>query len=149
MKLNKCFLFMLILICSLFNISGNNSPVGIGESSDDCKRKLEEQIDNYIIIQFNKDFSYNGGIFLHNSFGGTIYDYNPYISYIINGDEKFDRNSKLDVKKNTKLEVHFNQTITTLESFFDTYCYKYSEYIVSADFCHFDTLSVTNMKNMF
>ena len=119
MKLNKCFLFMLILICSLFNISGTNSPIPIRnlKSDNDDKKSLDEQIDNYIIIQFNKDFSYNGGIFLHNSFGGTIYDYNPYISYIINGDEKLDRNSKLDVKKNTKLEVHFNQTITTLESF--------------------------------
>ena len=61
MKLNKCFLFMLILICSLINISENNSPIGIGESSNDSKRELEEQIDNYIILQFNQDFTYEGG----------------------------------------------------------------------------------------
>ena len=60
MKLNKFFLFMLILIYSLINISGNNSPIGIGESSNDSKRALEEQIDNYIILQFNKDVTYEG-----------------------------------------------------------------------------------------
>ena len=80
------------LILSLINIRGTNSPIEKRnlEPVNYCKSTLNEQTDNYIIIQFNKDFSYNGGIFLHNSFGGTIYDYNPYISYIINGDEKLD-----------------------------------------------------------
>ena len=141
MKLNKCFLFMLILICSLINISGNNSPIGIGESSNDSKRALEEQIDNYIILQFNQDVSYEGGEFLCN-YGPVVdkpvvvyepvevlkrrnkqmsvsclarpddslkanqdeqitYDYNQYISYIINGDEILDRNSTFIVKNNT------------------------------------------------
>ena len=82
MKLNKFFLFMLILIYSLININGNNSPIGIGESSNDSKRALEEQIDNYIILQFNQNVTYEGGKFLYKS----IYlDYNQNISYIMNG----------------------------------------------------------------
>ena len=88
MKLNKFFLFMLILIYSLINISGNNSPIGIGESSNDSKRALEEQIDNYIILQFNKDVTYEGGAFLNYNSGNFQHDYNQLISYIMNGMKK-------------------------------------------------------------
>ena len=149
MKLYKCFLFMLILICSLINISGNNSPIGIGESSNDSKRALEEQIDNYIILQFNRDVKYEGGKFLYYKSYYFTYDYNQYISYIINGDEILDRNSTFTVKNNTKLEVHFNQTITSLQSFLDASKDPQFQSLISADFCHFDTSSVTNMDYMF
>ena len=104
------------MIYSLINISGNNSSIGIGESSNDSKRELEEQIDNYIILQFNQEVTYEGGEFLYynSSFYNFTYDYNQYISYIMNGNETIDRNTNFTVKSNTKLEVHFNQTITTL-----------------------------------
>ena len=151
MKLYKCFLFMLILICSLINISGNNSPIGIGESSNDSKRALEEQIDNYIILQFNQDVTYEGGEFLYynSSFYNSTYDYNQYISYIKNGNETIDRNTNFTVKSNTKLEVHFNQTITTLERFLNGGQDSRFESLISADFCHFDISSLTSMRYMF
>ena len=62
MKLNKYFLFMSILICSLININGTNSPIEIRNSEpvNDSKRTLDEQTDNYIIIQFNKTITYKG-----------------------------------------------------------------------------------------
>ena len=62
MKLNKYFLFMSILICSLINISGTNSPIEIRnlEPVNESKRTLDEQTDNYIIIQFNKTITYKG-----------------------------------------------------------------------------------------
>ena len=138
---------MLILICSLINISENNSPIGIGESSNDSKRELEEQIDNYIILQFNQEVSYAGGKFLKHPYNHL--DYNKYISYIMNGNEKIDRNTQFTVKSNTKLEVHFNQTITTLESFLDEDFDSQLTYLISVYFCHFDTSSVTNMASMF
>ena len=80
MKHNKYFLFMLILICSLINISGTNSSIKKRnlESVTDGKRTLNEQIDNYIIIQFNKNVTYEEGKFLDNK--GK--KYNKYISYI-------------------------------------------------------------------
>ena len=149
MKLNKFFLFMLILIYSLINISGNNSPIGIGESSNDSKRALEEQIDNYIILQFNQNVTYAGGKFLYYNSNNFKYDYNQYISYIKNGNEIIDRNTEFTVNKNTKLEVHFNQTITTLESFLDGYEDSRFHSLISAVFCHFDTSSVANMNYMF
>ena len=145
MKLYKCFLFMLILLCSLINISGNNSSIGIGESSNDSKRALEEQIDNYIILQFNQDIKYAGGKFLNH----PNLDYNKYISYIMNGNETIDRNTEFTVNKNTKLEVHFNQTFTYLQNFLDFDEDQRFASLISAYFCHFDTSSVTNMNFMF
>ena len=124
MKLNKYFVFMLILICSLINISGTNSPIGIRnlEQVNDVKRKLDEQTDNYIIIEFGIDISYGGGKFLLNKYDYyTPLDYNKYISYIINEREKIYPNSSFTAKKNTKLEVHFNQPIKSLNSFFQCY----------------------------
>ena len=145
MKLYKCFLFMLILLCSFINISGNNSSIGIGESSNDSKRALEEQIDNYIILQFNQDVKYAGGKFLNH----PNLDYNKYISYIMNGNETIDRNTEFTVNKNTKLEVHFNQTFTYLQNFLDFDEDQRFASLISAYFCHFDTSSVTNMNFMF
>ena len=54
---------MLILICSLINISGNDSPIGTRnlETNNNGKRALDEQIDDYMIIQFDKEVSYEGG----------------------------------------------------------------------------------------
>ena len=62
MKRNKYLLFMLILISSLINIGETNSPIEIRnlEPINDGKRTLDEQTDNYIIIQFNKSITYKG-----------------------------------------------------------------------------------------
>ena len=112
MKLNKYLLFMLILICSLINISGTNSPIEKRnlEPVNDGKRTLNEQTDNYIIIQFGQEVTFNEGTFLH--------DYNENISYIMNGDKEIYPNSNFTVTKNTKLKIYFNQTIKSLENFF-------------------------------
>jgi len=88
LKLKKYLLFMLILICSLINISKTNSPIEIKNFKpvNDGKRILNEQIDNYIIIEFNEAVTYEGGQFLNNgnNWMGNAINYNQYISYIIN-----------------------------------------------------------------
>ena len=84
-----------------------------------------------------------------NFFLNRNYKYNQHISFIMNGDKKLERDSTFTVKNNTKLEVHFNQTITDLESFLDAKWVRYFDYLISADFYHFDTSSVTNMNSMF
>ena len=62
MKGSKYLFFMLILIYSLINISGTNSPKEIRnlEPINDGKRTLSEQFDNYVIIVFNEDVTYKG-----------------------------------------------------------------------------------------
>ena len=67
----------------------------------------------------------------------------------MNRNKKIDRNTEFTVKSNTKLEVHFNQTITKLINFLDGYEDSRFQSLISADFCHFDTSSVTTMFGMF
>ena len=90
LKLKKYLLFMLILICSLINISKTNSPIEIKnlKSVNDGKRILNEQIDNYIIIQFNKTVTFEEGKFLF----ADGKNYTRYISYIKIGNQTIDGN---------------------------------------------------------
>ena len=142
MKLNKYLLS--ILICSLINISETNSPIEIGnlEAINDNKRKLDEHTDNYIIIEFNNSAIFERGELLKN------YN-NLYISYIINENQRIYPNQDFTEKNNTKLQVHFYQPISSLYSFFDASNNGNFKFLISADFSHFDTSSVTNMDNMF
>ena len=156
MKPNKYLFIMLILICPLINISGINSPFEIRnlEQVNDCRGKFNEQTDNYIIIQFNTDVSFAGGNFLHHQQSplpnpNEPIDFYQYISYLINENETNYPNSSFTVKNNTKLEVHFNQTIADLKCLFDAKRNENFINLISADFCHFNASSVTNMCNMF
>ena len=145
MKLNEYLLFMLILICSLININVTDSPIEIRnlEPVKYGKRTLDEQIDNYIIIQFNKNVSYE------KEKQKFLLKNNEYISYIINGDEKIYSNSYFTLQGNKKIEVHFNRTITSLDAFFNAATDENLKYMISGNFCHFDTSSVTKMGGMF
>ena len=90
MKLNE-YLFMLILICSLININVTNSPIEIRnlEPVNDVKRTLNEQTDNYIIVEFDIDISYGPFEFLH--------DYNKYMTYAKEGNEIIYTNNATDL----------------------------------------------------
>ena len=113
MKHNKYLLFMLILISSLINIGETNSSIEIRnlEKVNNTKRTLNEQTDNYMIIEFDEVQYYSPTQFLANN--------NQYISYIINGNETVYRNKKLDAKANTKIQVYFNQSLTDLTGIFN------------------------------
>ena len=47
------------------------------------------------------------------------------------------------------MEIHFNNPINNLESFFDSFYDNNMHYMVSIDFSHFDSSLVTNFKKMF
>ena len=146
MKLNKYLLFILILIY-LINIKGNNSSIEIRnlERVNDNIRILNEQIDNYVIIEFKEDNTYNEGAFF------AKYNYDGYLSYFKkeNENEKFYPNSSFFVGKNTKLEVHFNESIKDLSGFLNCDGIVNLKHLISADFCHFDTSSAETMEFMF
>ena len=147
MKGSKYLFFMLILIYSLINISGTNSPKEIRnlEPINDGKRTLSEQFDNYVIIVFNEDVTYKGREFLYHN--GK--NYNKNISYIKIGNQTIYPDSNFTSKNNTKIEVHFNQTITDLASFFNVDFDENFNLLISGNFCNFDTSSVTIMNGMF
>ena len=145
---------MLILICFLINISVTNSQTETRnlEPVNDRKRRLNEQIDNYIIIEFNKNVTYQEGKFLYNVWNmGTTFteDYNQYISYIINENETIYPNQKFTAMKNTKIEIHFNRTFTSFANIFNRNYDNNFESLIFEDFCYFDTTQVTNFNAMF
>ena len=143
MKLNKCFLFILILICSIVNINGNNPPKGIEnlESSNDGKRTLDGQNYNYIIMQYNQEVSY-----------GAKEIFPKFLNYILHikkGGETIEPSSSFIVESGTKLEVYFLTSITNLESFLDGVFDTKLRNLISVDLSHFDKSPITSMKKMF
>ena len=114
MKGNKFIILYvkLILMCSLVSISENNSPIEIKnlESNNDDKRTLQ-QSDNYIIIQYNEEVTYNDGFLLK--------EFREYIDYVKLGDEIISNITKpFTVANNIPLEVHFKKPITDFGYFF-------------------------------
>ena len=98
---------------------------------------------NFIIIYYGKDVEYTS---FENDcrLGG--------INYIINGDSNIKLSSKdarLSIKKGSKLEIHFNYPLDTLEDYFSPSCDPNMKYIVSVDLSNFDTSTLTNMKSAF
>ena len=67
----------------------------------------------------------------------------------MNENKKIYPNSSFNVKNNTKLKIHFSQTIADLKSLFNANDDENFKNLISADFCHFDTSLVTRMNFMF
>ena len=142
MKVNKFILLYvnMIVMSSLVIISGNNSPIRTKHLEYYDKRKLQED-DNYIIIQYGKTVNYSGG-FIKETYKSSI-------SYIKNGDEVINNiDQAFTVVADIKLEVHFKESLTDIESLLDTDYGKNFEKLISVDFSHFDTSLVTFMRYM-
>ena len=96
--------------------------------------------DNYIIIYFAQDVNYKNGFKneLRNNIGFINYENSTYL------DDK-----ELNIKANSKVEIHFNTPINNLESFFYPSLDDNMNYVKSIDFSNFDASLVTNFRNMF
>ena len=94
---------------------------------------------NYISLYFNQDCVYENGFF-------NIYRNISFINY---ENTTINDNNKLNIISGTKLEIHFNYGITTMEKFFAKEEDNNMIYLVSIDLSHFDSSSVTNMDSMF
>ena len=134
---------MLILISSLINIGETNSLIEIRnlEKVNNSKRTLNEQTDNYMIIEFDQEQHYYSTQFLVNN--------NQYILYIMNGNETVYRDMELYAKANTKIKIYFNQTLADLKGIFNGDDLTFYKHLISADLSHFDASSVTDMSLMF
>ena len=60
--------------------------------------------------------------------------------------EKIQGNETLNIRKGTKVEIHFSSDITSLENYFSTDIDPNMENLISVDFTHFNLASVTNMS---
>ena len=125
-------------MCSLVNISGNDSPIGKKNLEFNNKRKLPES-DNYIIIQFSEEVGFDTKL-LNKSL----------INYIKNKDEIINNtDGTFTVQADTKLEIHFKGVITDMKNFFDTDKAEFFKKMISVDFSQFDASNIINMNTMF
>jgi surface protein len=98
--------------------------------------------DNYIIIYYGKESEYKNGF---------INKYRNDVSFIINGDylNVLETNKEFKVNTGCKIELYFNSTMTSLESFLDYNHDKNIGNIKSIDFSHFKSSLITDMSKTF
>ena len=59
------------------------------------------------------------------------------------------RSGNINVSPGVKLEIHFSESLKSLESFFDSNLHNNMKYIASIDFTNFDASLVTSFKRLF
>jgi surface protein len=102
---------------------------------------------NYIAIYLADNANYENGF----AFNVTGEELREGIDFIIYGnhDKKIQGNETLNIRKGTKVEIHFSSDITSLENYFSTDIDPNMENLISVDFTHFNFSSVTNMSKLF
>ena len=78
-------------------------------------------------------------------FEEVVHDvYRDSVSYILveGQTDKFTIEQEFTIPANGKIEIHFTQSITSLESFFDAYYDDNDKNIISIDFSNFDSSSL-------
>ena len=95
---------------------------------------------NYIIVNFNKEYTYPNGF---------ENDYRPNIfSVILDGEEK-EKNEQLDVKKGSKMIIHFTAPITDFSNFFSSQYDANVKNIISIDFSNFNSSLLDKFSSSF
>ena len=108
-----------------------------------CKFNVETEMcesDNYIVLYFNHDCTYENGF--KKGFRNDI----NFINY---NNETIIDTVALNILAGTKLEIHFKSTITNMENFFSREEDDNMIYVISIDLSHFKSSSVVNMANIF
>ena len=121
-----------------------NKNVGRNSLKNNILRNLQEsnKNDSYIILYFKEDCNYNQG-FKNNYRNG--------INFVINRENIANLTSEetLIVHKNYGIEIHFDSSLRSLESFFDYTKDENVQYLVSIDFSNFDSSFTNSMASMF
>ena len=95
---------------------------------------------NYIIVNFNRDCTYTNGF--ENDYRPNIY------SVFLDGEEK-DRNEQLDIKKGSKLVIHFTAPLTDFSNFFSSQYDSNVKNIISMDFSNFNSSLINKFTSAF
>ena len=127
-----------LLVCQKNKIITNTNAQNIC-----CNYSIETDMcvnDNFIIIYFNSGIYYQEGF--KNNMRNNI-------SFIIHENLIYSGTKRININANSKMEIHFNNPINNLESFFDSFYDNNMNSIISIDFSHFDASLVTSFKKTF
>ena len=97
-------------------------------------------IDNYIIVYYQRDADYNYGF---------INKYRNSFSFVIYQDHVYQGKQRLYINSNTKVEIVFSNTITSLQNFFSHNFDKNVDFLKSIDLSHCDLSQVTSFYRAF
>ena len=134
---------LLIIAVFLFGIAAKESEIG-AKSANDIARRLEngEVCSNYIDIIFGEKTKYSGGFTnfkIHNNGISDIY---------VNG-IRYGPTDPITIPANLCFKLCFDNTITSLSEFFKSNKDNNLKNMKSVDLSHFDSSSITSVKNMF
>ena len=143
--MKKSILIMILYLFILIGLLPHNSGKKLAKfkitNKNNAKAKVPRNLesDNYIVLYFNKDYTYSGGF--QNSYRNDI-------NYIINQKypyKEYTNQNELDVHKGFGIEIHFNITIRSLYCFFDSYYDSNMKNLVFIDFSYFNSISLFNI----
>ena len=98
---------------------------------------------NYIIVYYGEKAEYDSGFLVEN--------YRNDIKFLINGiySKKLNATDHFIVLRESKIEIHFSNTLTSLEKFFSSDIDPNNAKITNIDFSHFNTSLIENITSMF
>ena len=150
MKLKKFLRASLLLIITvfLFGLAVKVSEIK-AKSGNDIPRILEsgETCSSYIYIVFGEETTYPNG-FLY-GVDQSIIESRQGISDIYTNYAKYGLEDPLTISADSTVKLCFENTITNLESFFDSTKDINVNNIKLIDLSHFDSSSITNVRYMF
>ena len=102
--------------------------------------------ENYITIQYNKKITYESGFQISRN---DCPEFRKGINFIKNEENIITPTRKLEIKSNSKIEIHLDNSIQSLTFFFDSDCDENTKNIISIDFSHLDSSIITDMNSLF
>ena len=138
-KKRRIFIINIYFFILLGSISNNLGK----DLIKNVPRNLENEHDNYIVLYYNSDCSYQYGF--KNSYRSDI----AYLINKENNNAKISISEKFNIHKDTEIVIYLNKQVKSLDHFFDAKYDRNMKYLVFVDLSNFDTSKVTTMSSMF
>ena len=102
--------------------------------------------ENYIIIKYNNNIIYENGFQIKKD---DFPEYRKNIIFIKNEENIINPLKKLEIKSDSKIEIHLDNSIKSLASFFNSNYDENTKDIISIDFSHLDSSLISDMNFLF
>ena len=127
-----------LIVCQKDKIITNKNSKSIC-CSYDIEKKACDSI-NFIIVTYGKDTIYENGF---------INEFRNDVAFIKQGENLLQVSEKITIEKNTNIEIDFPLSLEGLSHFFDVVHDPLAANIISIDFSHLDSSSISDMSFLF
>ena len=140
MKLENVIKILIAILYLVSPIDILNEKVPKYTRLNHINRKLEEN-DNYIIVKYGNQTTYNAGQFKNVNRQG--------VDYIKYKGEEVDLAKQFKIEENGIIHIYFSESVVSLKKFFYDSNDPNVEYISSIDLTHFDSSSLESLERAF